>query len=55
MCIRDSSYTSFAYSGLRLSTANLARHEALALSFRVRNTGARAGRETAQVLSLIHI
>ena len=43
------SYTSFAYSGLQLSTENLARHEALALSFRVRNTGARAGRETAQV------
>ena len=43
------SYTSFAYSGLQLSTENLARHEALALSFRVRNTGARVGRETAQV------
>ena len=43
------SYTTFAYSGLHLSAEKLARHEALEVSFRVRNTGARAGRETAQI------
>ena len=41
------SYTSFAYSGLRLSLSE--NEELLEVSFRVRNTGDRAGTETAQV------
>ena len=43
------SYTSFAYSSLRLSTGNLPEHQALEVSLRVKNTGLRAGRETVQV------
>ena len=49
------SYTSFAYSGLTLSRKVLAPGKAIEVLFTVENTGAMAGVETAQVLSLIHI
>lgn len=43
------SYTSFAYSSLRLSSGSLPEHQALEVSLCVKNTGLRAGREVAQV------
>ena len=48
------SYTTFAYSGLHLSAEKLARHEALEVSFRVRNTGARAGARNGANLPFAH-
>ena len=40
MCIRDRSYTSFAYSGLTLSRKVLAPGKAIEVLFTVENTGA---------------
>ena len=42
-------YTSFAYSGLRLSQIALLGDETLAVQCRVRNTGTRAGQEVVQL------
>jgi beta-glucosidase len=44
-----SSYTSFAYSDLRLSTATLGRDGTLNVSVTVRNTGKRPGSEVVQL------
>jgi len=43
------SYTTFAYSDLRIETPSLKDSEAVKFSFRVANTGSRAGKEVAQV------
>jgi beta-glucosidase len=43
------SYTSFAYSHLRVSTPTLKDGETAMVSFEVKNTGARAGDEVAQL------
>jgi len=43
------SYTSFAYSNLRLSTQSIAANEALTVSVDVTNTGQYTGKETVQV------
>jgi len=43
------SYTSFAYSGLKLSAKTIRRGEEFSVSFKVKNTGTRAGFETAQL------
>jgi beta-glucosidase len=41
------SYTTFAYSELKLSSKQIEGDEALTVSFRITNTGERAGKETA--------
>lgn len=43
------SYTRFAYSGLRLERKKFSAGETLAVSFKVKNTGTRAGAEAAQL------
>ncbi|HEU5379549.1 MAG TPA: glycoside hydrolase family 3 C-terminal domain-containing protein [Ktedonobacteraceae bacterium] len=43
------SYTTFAYSGLHLSAHEIGPQDLLHVSFEVTNTGARAGKEVAQV------
>ena len=43
------SYTQFAYSGLKLSRKKLGEGDTLVVSFRVKNTGAVAGAEAAQL------
>ena len=43
------SYTTFEYSDLKLSKSAIRDNESLKLSFRVKNTGAVAGAETAQI------
>jgi beta-glucosidase len=43
------SYTTFAYSDLELSQASIDAKESIAVSVRVRNTGARAGDEVVQL------
>ena len=43
------SYTSFAYSGLKLSAKAIKGREELSVSFKVKNTGKQAGSETAQL------
>jgi beta-glucosidase len=43
------SYTSFAYSDLRLSAASIAASEAVTVTFTVTNTGERPGTEVAQL------
>lgn len=43
------SYTSFAYSGLRLSNKKIKAEDGLTVSLRVKNTGARAGAEIVQL------
>ena len=43
------SYTTFAYSGLKLSSATLGRDGELTASVDVKNTGARAGKEVVQL------
>lgn len=43
------SYTSFEYGGLRLSREELTENDTLEVSFTVRNTGARAGKEIAEL------
>jgi len=43
------SYTSFGYSGLKLSSQTLARNGELAASVDVKNTGSRAGEEVVQL------
>ncbi|HYF64916.1 MAG TPA: glycoside hydrolase family 3 C-terminal domain-containing protein [Herpetosiphonaceae bacterium] len=43
------SYTSFAYSGLRLSAAEIAPEQGLTVSLEVANTGQRAGQEIVQL------
>jgi len=41
------SYTTFAYSDVKLSPKQILRNEDMTLSFRITNTGERAGKETA--------
>lgn len=43
------SYTSFTYSGLELSAAQIEAGERLQIRFKVKNTGSRAGKEIAQI------
>lgn len=43
------SYTTFEYSGLKLSSDSIDEEEGLSVSFRVKNTGAVAGAEIAQL------
>lgn len=43
------SYTSFAYSGLKLSAKEIGEDETLTVTFRVKNTGERDGAEVAQL------
>lgn len=43
------SYTSFAYSGLRLDKESMGKDDTLTVSFRVKNTGSRAGSDVAQI------
>lgn len=43
------SYTTFAYSGLKLSSARLRRDAELTASVEVKNTGSRAGKEVVQL------
>ena len=43
------SYTTFAYSGLKLSSAKLAKNGTITASVNVRNTGKRAGDEVVQL------
>ena len=43
------SYTTFEYSGLKLSSLNINENENLIVSFVVKNTGKRRGAETAQI------
>ena len=43
------SYTSFAYSGLKLSAKGIKGREEFSASFKVKNTGKQAGSETAQL------
>ncbi len=43
------SYTSFEYSGLRVSKKNITAGDKLSVSFRIRNSGERAGAEIAQL------
>jgi len=43
------SYTSFSYTNLRLSTAQIRPGESLSVSIDIRNTGSRAGKEVVQL------
>ena len=49
MCIRDRSYTEFAYSNLQLSAPALQDGQTVTVSVDVTNTGKVAGREVVQL------